>query len=307
MRVAFFGTPAAAVPTLEALIESPLEVVVCVTNPDRPSGRGMRLTPPPVKSAALSAGIDVMQPGSVRDRAWIDEFAGLRSEVAVVVAYGKILPAELLTVPALGFVNVHMSLLPAYRGAAPIQRALMDGAATTGVSIMLLTEGMDEGPVLAQRSVEVGPEETAGELEERLAMLGATTLVETLPGYGRADITPIPQDQSKATYAPKISGKDARIDWAAPAAEIHNQVRALNPDPGAFTRLRGSTLKMWRVAETEGDGDLAPGELMFTDELLVGAGDRALRVVEAQIAGKKRLPGPDLARGLRLEAGERLG
>lgn len=307
MRIVFFGTPAWAVPSLEALLRSDHEVTAVVANPDRPAGRGYEMQAPPVKRAAEAAGVEVAQPPKARDpqvRAWLQ---GQKPDVAVVVAYGKILPPELLEVPPHGFVNVHFSLLPAYRGAAPVQRALLDGLEVTGVTIIRLTEGMDEGPIIAAREIGIGSQETAGELGERLAVQGAELLVQSLAPYAEGELLPREQDHEQATYAPKIGSKEARIDWTAPAAAVRNKVRALNPAPGAWTTLEGSRLKVHR-AEVIDAALSAPGALQVDERerLLAGTGDRGLMLSEVQPAGKRRMTGAELAHGLRVSDEARL-
>lgn len=302
--ILFFGTPDWAVPTLEALHRAGFDVSLVVTNPDRPAGRGYALRPPAVKLAAERLSFPVAQPPSMRDEAALELVASQAPEVVVVVAYGKILPGEMLKIPRRGFVNLHFSLLPEYRGAAPVQRAIMDGRAETGVSVMVLTEGMDEGPVLATRRVEIDPDETAGELGERLAEMGASLVVSTLDDYLAGELEPEEQDHDAASYAPKVTSEEARIDWDQPAVRIRDKVRGLNPVPGAWTSFRGKRLKLHRVRLAEG-GSLAPAENVFMeDRWLIGTSDGLLEVVEAQAQGKKRMPGPELGRGLRFEPGE---
>lgn len=274
-----------------------------MTNPDRPAGRGMDLRPSPVKVRAVDAGIPVLQPDKARDPAFHDQLRDLAPDMAVVVAYGKILPLSLLEIPPLGFVNVHFSLLPLYRGAAPVQRAVMEGRSETGVSIMVLTEGMDEGPVLARTATEISRDDTAGSVGERLATDGARLLVETLPPYSSGELVPEPQDDDLATYAPKITTDEARIDWTLDRKSISDHVRGLNPAPGAWTELDGKRLKVWQV-DPAPDLDLSPGQL--SPDLVVGAGDGALRLVDVQLQGRKRMAGSELARGLRLPPETRL-
>ena len=289
-------------PSLEALVASDVEVALVVTNPDRPAGRKLELQAPPVKRAAEAAGIEVAQPGKARDPELHERLRDLDPDVAVVVAYGKILPRSLLDIPRLGFVNLHFSLLPAYRGAAPVQRALMDGVDETGISVMILTEGMDEGPILAVRPTTVGVDETAGELGERLAADGAPLLVEAIASYAAGKVEPSEQDHDRATYAPKISSDEARIEWERPAQAIHNLVRGLNPAPGAWTTFRGARLKVLRTTERDDRG--RPGEILDDGSLVVATADTAVELVEVQPAGKRAMSGEELRRGLRPAPGE---
>lgn len=260
----------------------------------------MELRPSPVKEAAVAAGLDVTQPEKARDPDLGEWLRGTGAEVATVVAYGKILPASLLEIPRLGFVNVHFSLLPAYRGAAPVQQALIDGVAETGVSIMVLTEGMDEGPVLATEALRVGEDETAGEVGDALAEIGARLLVDALRGYGDGSLQPVEQDHSAATYAGKIAPDDARIDWARSSSQIRDLVRGCNPIPGAWTTLEGRRLKVHRVRPATVAKHLVPGAAVTDDSVYVGTGDVTLEVVEVQLEGRRRMTGTELARGLRL-------
>lgn len=276
-----------------------------VTNPDRPAGRGMHTAASPVKEVATARGLKVLQPASARDPALHEEVRALSVDAAVVVAYGKLLPLSLLEIPPLGFVNLHFSLLPKYRGAAPVERAVIDGVRETGVSTIVLTEGMDEGPVLSSQVVSVGPDETAGELGDRLATIGGPLLVKTLEQYASGELVPTRQNHDAATYAPKLTSTDARIDWFAPAASIHNLVRGLNPAPGAWTQLRDGRLKVWGVRVIDRPG-LESGELVAGDDLIAGCGDGAVVLVDVQMAGRSRMTGGELARGLRLAPGEKL-
>ena len=265
----------------------------------------MELRASPVKEAALERGLEVLQPTSARTEEFHDQLARLEPEVAVVVAYGKILPAPLLEVPPRGFVNVHFSLLPAYRGAAPVQRALMDGETETGVTIMVLTEGMDEGPIVAAETTPIDPQETSGELGERMARSGAELLVRSLPAYVSGELVPEPQDDARATYAAKLTSEDARIDWTAPAEKIKDQVRALNPDPVAWTTFRGGRVRVLGTEVLPDIRDLAPGLVRAGRDLLVGTGDGALKLLQLQMPGKRPMEGAQVARGLRLQEGER--
>jgi methionyl-tRNA formyltransferase len=280
-------------------------VVAVVTNPDRPAGRSLEPRPSPVKVAALEAGLDVIQPEKARDPEFVQRIRDLAPEVAPVVAYGKILPAPLLDIPRLGFVNVHFSILPAYRGAAPVQRALMDGVDETGVSIIVLTEGMDEGPVLSIERTKVGTDESAGEVGERLATIGASLLVGSLIRYAAGELKPVEQDHSRATYAPKIDPDQARIDWTRPAEAIRDLARALDPQPGAWTALRSRRIRVLRVAPVPGPY-IAPGELTHAEgRMLAGTGTAPVELVRIQPAGKRPMSGDEWARGLRPAPGER--
>lgn len=297
-----------AVPSLEALLASnDADVIAVVTNPDRPAGRGMKERPPPVKESALAAGLPVLQPKSARSPEFIDVIRTLAPDVAVVVAYGKILPVDLLEVPPHGFVNVHFSLLPEYRGAAPVQRAVMDGKTETGVSIMVLTEGMDEGPVLATMKAAIAPDDTAGSVGDRLSLVGARLLADTLPGYLEGTILPQEQDHEAATYASKLSSDEARIEWAWPAERIDPFVRGLNPFPGAWSMLGDKRLKVDGVKRVEQeDASLQPGEISGGKSFVVGTGTGPLQLTRVQLAGKKAMSGAELVRGLRLAEGTRL-
>ena len=292
-------------PSLEALLDAGIDVAAVVTNPDKPFGRKHELKAPPVKEAALARGLEVRQPKSARDEEFREWLRALAPDVATVVAYGKILPQELLDVPPRGFVNVHFSLLPLYRGAAPVQRALMEGQTRTGVSLMVLTAGMDEGPVLARTESEIGLEESAGALGARLAGVGAELLVDVLPRYVRGEVEPVEQDHARATYAPKVTTDEARIDWTRPAAELDGFVRGLDPEPGAWTELAGSRLKVFRLRVLQ--GDLEPGDVRVGDAIVVGTGSCEAELVDVQPAGKRRMAGADLARGLHLPPGSRCG
>lgn len=305
MRVVFWGTPDAALPALEALLDAPdTEVAAVVTNPDRPRGRGHELTPPPVKVAARRAGVPVWQPQ--RPREVVARLEALDADACAVVAYGALLPRPVLDAGGSGFVNLHFSLLPAWRGAAPVVHTLLHGDERTGVTCFLLEEGMDTGPVLLEATTAVGEEETAGELTARLAELGAPLLVDAVRGLVDGSITPRPQDHDRATYAPKIAPADAAVDWAAPAEAVRRVVRAFNPVPGAHTTLRGERLKLHRVSLADAGG--APGAVVASDEHgpVVACGERAVRLDEVQPAGRPRMRGTDFANGYR-PLGVRLG
>jgi methionyl-tRNA formyltransferase len=261
----------------------------------------------PVKERAHAAGLQVLQPESPRDAGFADALSAFAPDVGAVVAYGHLLPREVLAVPAKGFVNVHYSLLPRYRGAAPVQRAVMAGESETGVTTFLLEPTFDSGPILMVERVPVAPEDTAGTLMDRLAPIGATLLVRTLDGLASGRLIPQPQDETLATPAPKVMPEEGEIDWTRPAAELANLVRGLNPAPGAFTRYRGKRLKVWRAATTEGSG--VPGSIVDLEEhrLRVAAGEGVLDLLEVQLEGSKRLETLEFLRGHRLETKEKLG
>jgi methionyl-tRNA formyltransferase len=296
MRVAFFGTPEFAVPSLRALLEEGFDVVAVVTQPDRPHGRSRSvLVPPPVKTVALEEGLPVLQP----DRPvgpFTAELAGFQPDVGVVVAYGHVLKPELLAVPRLGMLNVHASLLPALRGAAPIQWAILNGLETTGVSIMQLEEGLDTGPVLHSIETEVAADETAGELTQRLAELGAAALVEVLTLIAGGEARGAPQDHGRATYAPKVSRETARLDWTRDAASLARVVRAFDPEPGAWALLDGQEVKLFGARATNGSGE--PGTVLQAGKVLsIAALVGAVEVSEIQPAGGKRMPVAEWVRG----------
>lgn len=306
MRIVFLGTPEPAVPSLHAFVEdADVEVVAVVTNPDRPSGRGHRLTPPPVKLAAQAAGIPVWQPTKPRDV--LDDLAALRVDACVVVAYGALLPPAVLEAGGRGFVNLHFSLLPAWRGAAPVPYSVWNGDRETGVTCFVLEAGMDTGPILRMAATAVGPDETAGELIGRLSHLGAPLLVESVKGLVDGSIAPVAQDHDQATYAAKITPEQARLDWSQPAVRLHDAVRAFNPVPGAWTTLRGERLKVHRT-RTAAPLDAPPGTVAGSadDGPVVATGEAALVLLEVQPAGKPRMPGPAFVNGYR-PAGEVLG
>lgn len=305
MRIAFFGTPDAAVPSLRAfLAAADVDVAVVVTNPDRPSGRGYKLTPPPVKVAALDAGVEVWQPDKPRER--LDDLRALGLDACAVVAYGALLPEDVLAAGGRGFVNLHFSLLPRWRGAAPVQHSILSGDPVTGVTCFVLDKGMDTGPVLTTLTTEIGRGETAGELMARLAAAGAPELVRAVTGLVDGALEPVPQDDTTATYAPKIGPDDARLDWAADAGALELAIRAYNPMPGAHTAFEGERLKVHRARVAEGAevaGATVPGTVVAVaaDGPVVACGGGALCLTEVQPAGKARMDGAAFARGYRCE------
>ena len=307
MRVVFFGTPDFAVPSLGALVGEGFDVVAVVTQPDRPQGRSRsRPLPPPVKVAAQAEELPIFQPEKPTDGALLLRLRDLRPDVGVVVAYGHILKADLLELPARGMVNVHPSLLPELRGPAPIEWAVINGLAKTGVTIMQMDAGMDTGPILHQIPHAIDPDVTGGELSEHLAEMGAQALVETLALLESDALRPVPQDHSRATYAPKLTREIARIDWTKDATAIARLIRGLDPRPGAWTALDGAELKLFGARVADGPGQA--GEALTADgRLLIAAGSGgAVEVEEVQPAGKARMGADDWLRGARLAPGRRL-
>ena len=297
MRVAFAGTPPFAARALEALVAAGHTVEIVLTQPDRPAGRGLGLTASAVAKAAVSHGIPVAKWPTLKEAEPQRILRDLRPEVMVVAAYGLILPPAVLEIPARGCLNIHASLLPRWRGAAPVQRALLAGDAQTGISIMQMAAGLDTGPVLLSVATPIDPRESAGTLLKRLTEIGAEAIVEAL---GQLDqLTPKPQDDARATYAAKVSKADARIDWTQSAVYIDRQVRAFDPTPGAEGVVGGESLKVWR-AEPEARGG-APGEILDADGegLVVACGEGALRITEVQRPGGRRMSATDFLRGKR--------
>jgi len=276
-----------------------------VTQPDRPAGRGLSPRPSPVKIAALELGLPLFQPDSINAPQSISRLRELSLDLMVVVDYGQLLKKTVLEIPRLGCINLHASLLPRYRGAAPVAWAILNGERETGVSVFLLDEGMDTGPLLAQRAVAIGPEETRGELEERLAQLGAELLVEAILGYSRGELTPRPQPPG-GSRAPRLKKSDGLIDWSWPAEKVERWVRGMNPWPSAFTYFRGKRLKLHRVRLAEGEGG-EPGCLLPAGRrLFVSCGRGLVELLEVQPEGKKRLTAQEFLNGYRIKPGEKL-
>lgn len=305
MRVAFFGTPEFAVPSLRALVGEGFDVVAVVTQPDAPQGRSRStLIPPPVKTVAEAEDLRVFQPEKPTDSVFLEALRDLRPDVGVVVAYGHILKTELLALPPRGMVNVHPSLLPALRGPAPVEWAVIQGLTETGVTIMQLDAGMDTGPILHQIPDHIAPDITGGDLSEHLAELGAQALVETLAVLEQGTLNPVPQDHSRATLAPKLTREIARIDWSKDADVVARLIRGLDPRPGAWTELDGADLKLFSARAAEGRG--MPGGILTTDDrLLIACGSGAVEIFQVQPAGKAPMPVADWLRGARLSPGKR--
>jgi methionyl-tRNA formyltransferase len=289
MRVLFFGTPDFAVPSLTALVGEGFDVVGVVTRPDRPVGRHRSsAAPSPVKAAALAEDLPVLEPERPVGEDFIARAAELAPDVSVVVAYGHILKEPLLRVPRLGSINVHASLLPRLRGAAPIERAILEGCLETGVTIIQMDAGMDTGPILHQVPTPIAEDETGGELRERLAEMGALALVEALTLLEESGITPRPQNDADATYAPKLTREEEHLDWRQAAEPVARRIRAFDPRPGAWAELRGAPLKLFGARAVEGEGP--PGEVLAADELLrIACGAGAVEVTDVQPAGKARM------------------
>jgi methionyl-tRNA formyltransferase len=312
VRIVFWGTSSFAVPSLRALLGEAFDVVGVVTQPDRPVGRSRStLVPPPVKSAALDEELPLFQPESPADESFLTKLRALEPELSVVVSYGHILRSSLIALPTLGTINLHASLLPALRGAAPIQGAVREGLAETGVTVMRMVQALDAGPVMLQSRTPIARDETAGELEARLSELGALALVEALTLMSLGKLVEIPQEDAKATYAPKIVREMARIDWSAPAEIVARTIRAYDPKPGAFTTHRGGEIKLFGAAAvTEADhGRNAPGTVVTIDShgMLVACGTGTVLITCAQPAGRTRVDPEEWMRGRGIDVGERLG
>lgn len=300
MRILFMGTPDFAVPSLIACCN--YEVAGVFTQPDRPSGRGYKLTPPPVKSEALNRGIPVYQPDKIKSGETLELIKSLKPDLAVVVAYGRILPESILSVPPLGCVNVHASLLPKYRGAAPIQRAVLNGEAESGVTTMFMDAGLDTGDMILKRSMAVPPEMTAGELWDELSLLGANCLKDTLELIEKGSAPREAQNDANATFAPKLTKEDGLISFDMNAGEIINRVRGVTPWPGAYAEMGGEKLKILKAIPFAGSG--RPGEILDSKRLIVAAADGAVELLSVQLPGKSALTGAQMMQGRRLKAGD---
>jgi methionyl-tRNA formyltransferase len=346
MRLIFLGTPGFAVPTLERVVDSGHQVLAVVTQPDRPRGRGQHASAPPVKETALRLGLPVYQPERVRRPEALEYLRALAVDAMVVVGYGQIIPQSVIDLAPLGIINVHGSLLPKYRGAGPIQWAILNGETRTGATTMRIDAGLDTGDMLLKAETEISPDEDAISLGRRLSIMGADLLVETLAGLAAGRIVPEKQDPAQATYAPLLKKEDGLIDWSQPATRIHNRVRGLQPWPGAYTTWRGQTLHIWRTRTGAGGqgpgagasagvvggvelpkseyaegndsaggpgpwppapGPLFPGRFVSLKPLVVASGQGGLELVEVQLEGRKRISAADFANGQRVAENESLG
>ncbi len=307
MRIIFMGTPEFAVPSLEGLIQRGHKLVYVVTQPDRPKGRGRKLKPPPVKEVALAHGIPVLQPEDLSEKGFLDILRQEEVELIVVVAYGQILTAEILQIPTFGAINVHPSLLPKYRGAAPIQWTIMNDEPVTGVTIIKMNEKMDAGPILLQKEVPVLPDETAGSLHDRLAQLGAELLLEAIDKISDGSIKEIPQDDSKATYAPKIDKSLSKIDWNSSAKDISAKIRALDPWPGAVSTVKDKELKLFSSSVVDFSHKGTPGSIYAIEQegVIIETAEGLVLVREFQAPGRKRLKAKEFLKGFPLKKGDR--
>jgi methionyl-tRNA formyltransferase len=307
-RIIFMGTPAYAVPTLKAIHHSPHHLELVVTQPDRPRGRGRKVLPPPVKQAAVEFGYEVIQPTRIIPPEFAASLKGRNPDLLVVVAYGRILPKSVLDVPRIGAVNVHASLLPKYRGAAPIQWAVINGEKETGITTIFMDEGMDTGDILLTASEPITAEDTAATLHDRLAQLGARVLLQTLEKLADGSVKPVAQDHTRATPAPMLKKDDGRINWHQTAEQIECFVRGVRPWPGAFTFFEKERLKIYRVEAMDSSEEAAPGTVLdgFPDELRVAAGSGAVLILEIQGESGKRMPIAEFLRGRAILPGTNL-
>lgn len=307
MRVIFFGTPAFAVPTLAALLDTH-DVAAVVTRVDRPSGRGHKVTASPVKALAVAHGVPVLQPSTLGDPQWLAAVAALRADIAVVAAYGRLLPQALLDLPRMGVVNVHASLLPRWRGAAPVHRAVLAGDPITGVTIMRVVLALDAGPMLATASTPIGPADTSATLDAKLGAMGAELLVATLARMERGVVTEVAQDESRATYASKLERHESRIDWQRPALEIDRQIRGLQPWPLAAAILEGKRVAFLRATVIDAAHEVAPGTVIEAtpDGLVIACAPGALRITEVLPEGRRAMPTAAFLNGTRVHAGARV-
>ena len=309
MRTLYLGTPDFAVPPLQRMIDCGLAPAAVFSQPDRAKGRGKKISPTPVKAAALAAGLPVYQPESINSPEALAILQDLQPDVMVVAAYGQILRRPVLQLPPKGIINIHASLLPAYRGAAPIQRAIINGERETGVTIMFIEEGLDCGDMLLRRAIPIGPDEDVASLHDRLSLLGADMLIEALDLLERGQVEAVPQNDDLATYAPMLNKEDEKLDWTLPAAALHNRIRGMNPFPGVYTWYNGKRLKIKKAALAQGESVCcAPGEILALDgeTVKVGAGSGAVILQAVQPEGKAVMSAGAFARGYALQPGDRL-
>jgi methionyl-tRNA formyltransferase len=296
MRIVFIGTGEIGVPTLRALLDSEHEVIAVVTQPDKPVGREQRIESPPIKKAIAKPRIPILQPARIKDQQVIEQICGLKPDVIVVVAYGQILPRDVLEIPRLACLNLHASLLPRWRGAAPIQAAIAAGDRETGITVMYMDEGLDTGDILLQRNVEILPNDTGGSLHDRLAQIAPEALLESLRLLAAGNAPRISQENARATYAPKLKREHGQIDWSELAASIEQKIRAYNPWPGAFMKVGDQNLKIFSALIVDLNG--RPGEILRSDkDLIIAAGKGALSLAEVQLEGKRRMSVPEFLRG----------
>ncbi|MCR5209024.1 MAG: methionyl-tRNA formyltransferase [Lachnospiraceae bacterium] len=317
MKIVYMGTPDFAVGPLESIIKAGHEVSAVVTQPDRAKGRSKELQMCPVKECAVKYGIPVFQPERIKRPEAVEELKKYPADIYVVAAFGQILSQEILDIPKYGCVNIHASLLPEYRGAAPIQRVILDGKEKTGVTIMQMDKGLDTGDILMQEEIEISPDETGGSLFDKLAGLGAELIVKALPLIEKGDLTPVKQDDSQSSYAAMFSKEDGWIEWGGTAAAIERQVRGCAPWPSAYTSIGGRNLKIWKSCISElpdevrksAEAELLPGTVVISgkDKMFVMCGDSSLEILEVQLEGKKRMPVKDFLLGYHIDAGTRLG
>lgn len=305
MKIVYMGTPDFSVPPLEKMIEAGHEIVAVVTQPDKPKGRSDKLVPSPVKECALKHGLNIMQPVKIREAEVVEKLKELSADIFVVAAFGQILSQDVLDIPKYGCVNIHASLLPKYRGAAPIQMCILNGDKTTGVTIMQMNAGMDTGDILITRELPIEEDDTAGTLFDKLMYLGADLIVDALPKIEKGELKATPQDEDKATKCGKISKEMGRINWDDPAAKISNLVRGMNPWPSAYTTFNGKMLKIWKAKAVEGPSNGEAGTIAHVskDSFSVNCGEEILEVYELQLEGKKRMNVGDFLRGYELEEG----
>jgi methionyl-tRNA formyltransferase len=311
LKLVFCGTPAFAVPSLRALLsDSYFQIAGVVTQPDRPRGRGKKTASSPVKDAALEAGVPVYQPEKIKSESSLDYFKRLTPDVVVIIAYGQIIPAALIAIPRLGWINLHGSLLPKYRGAAPINWAIINGEKVTGLTTMQIDAGLDTGSMLLKYQTGIGADETAPDLYAQLAEAGAPLIVETLKKLDRGEITPMPQDNSQSSLAPPLKKEDGRIDWFLPAPKIYNRIRGLQPWPGAFTTFRGATCRIWGKPLKPVAAGGTPGIILPTQEdglLVICGASTVLHVEQVQIEGRNRISDREFMNGARIAPGEHFG